>query len=137
MHLKEKHKLSYPAHRFKPSDWLRFILLDPFDRKWAQLGLNDEDLRALQVAIMTAPDKHPLVRGTGGLRKMRFARKDFDRGKSGGLRIGYVFFESYCIVLLVVVYGKNQETELSMADRNAIRQIIELIEDQLGRGGIR
>ena len=92
MHLRETHTLSYPAHDFEPSDWLRFILLDPFDRKWTRLGLNDEDLRALQIMIMAGPDKPALVKGTGGLRKIRFARKDWNRGKSGGFRIGYVFF---------------------------------------------
>ncbi len=47
MHLKETHTLFYPSHQFEPSDWLRFIHIGRFDEKWAKLGLNDEDLRAL------------------------------------------------------------------------------------------
>ena len=92
---------------------------------------------ALQIAIMAGPKKHPVVRGTGGLRKIRFARRDSQQGKSGGYRIGYVFFESYSVVLSVVVYRKNEDTDLNMADRNAIRQIIELIRNELRRGEIR
>lgn len=137
MHLKETHTLSYPAHDFEPSDWLRFILLEPFDRQWKRQGLNDQDLTALQISIMAAPEKAPIVKGTGGLRKLRFRRPDGNQGKSGGFRIGYVFFASFHIVLLVTLYRKDEEPELSMEDRKAIRQMIGLIEDQLRNGGIR
>lgn len=60
---------------------LRFIHLTPFDRKWNDLGLDDEDLRALQVLIADEPDRAPFVRGTGAS-----GRFDLDgeapRGKS-------------------------------------------------------
>lgn len=39
------------AHQIEPSDWLRFILLPPFDRKWRELGLDDKALAALQIGI--------------------------------------------------------------------------------------
>ena len=90
----------------------------------------------MHLMIMAGPDKPPLVKGTGGLRKIRLGRRDGSRGKSGGFRIGYVFFATFSIVLLVTVYGKDEKAELSMADRKAIRRIIELIEDQLRSGRI-
>ena len=55
MHHKERHTLFYPSHQFKPSDWLRFIHGGAFDKKWHGLGLSDEDLGALQIAIMVRP----------------------------------------------------------------------------------
>ena len=137
MHLTQRHKLCYMAHDFEPSDWLRFILLAPFDRKWRELGLDDKALTALQITIMAGPTRSPVVRHTGGLRKIRFAPPGSQQGKSGGFRIGYVFFESYGIVLLVVAYRKNEDKDLNMADCNAIRHIIGLIGDQLERGEIR
>ena len=87
--------------------------------------------------IMAGPDRHPIVKGAGGLRKLRFGRKDSDRGKSSAYRVGYVFFQSYSIVLLVTVYGKGEKSELSMEDRKAITHSIGLIEEQLRLGGIR
>jgi len=137
MHLKETHTLFYPSHQFEPSDWLRFIHIGRFDEKWAKLGLNDEDLRALQIAIMAAPRKPPVVQRAGGLRKIRFARSGSNRSKRDSYRIGYVFFPAYSIVLLVVVYGKNEKDDLSEADCRAISQIIRLIEDELTEGRIR
>ncbi len=43
-----------PQH-FEQSDWLRFVLLPAFDRKWSELGLDDADLMDLQIAIMRGP----------------------------------------------------------------------------------
>lgn len=35
MHYKESLILSYPAASFEPTDWLRFVQLDPFVKKWS------------------------------------------------------------------------------------------------------
>jgi hypothetical protein len=75
------------ARDFEPMDWLRFIHLAPFDRKWSNLGLDDEDLRAFQSAIIAGPDRSPVVPHSGGLRKIRFGRRGA-QGKSAGFRIG-------------------------------------------------
>ena len=60
---------------FGPSDWPKFIELPGFKRAWASLGFRDDDLVALQSAILAGPNRHPVVSGTGGLRKIRFARQ--------------------------------------------------------------
>lgn len=92
------------------------------------------NLRVLQMAIMSAPDRPPVVQKSGGLRKIRFARKDAIQGKSGGFRIGYAYFPKYQIVLLITIYAHNEKSNFSAADRNAIAQIIDLIERQLEHG---
>jgi mRNA-degrading endonuclease RelE of RelBE toxin-antitoxin system len=115
---------------------LRFIHLTPFDRKWDALGLDDDDLRALQILIVDGPDRAPVVRNSGGLRKIRLARRGA-RGKSGGFRIGYAYFPDNQIVLLITVYAKNDQSDLSAADRKAIARIIGLIREQLERGVIK
>jgi hypothetical protein len=52
---------------FDPTDWPQFIELPGFTRAWAALGLHDADLRALQAVILSGPERHPVVPGTGGL----------------------------------------------------------------------
>ena len=54
----------------------------------------------------------PVIRETGGVRKMRFAAMVGDRG-SGGLRVCYVYFKKYGLVLLTTVYAKNEESDLT------------------------
>ena len=46
--------------------------------------LDDEDYRRLQAALIANPDLGDLIRGTGGLRKVRWSAKG--RGKRGGVR---------------------------------------------------
>lgn len=80
---------------------------------------------------MAGPNLHPVVQGTGGLRKIRFAEPGSHRGKRGAYRIGYAYFPDDHTVLLVTVWGKNEKTDLSKADRNAIAAVIEEIKELL------
>ena len=67
-----------------------FIQTDEFSRNWDEFGFTDDDLRRLEFDIMMKPHKYPVMQGTGGLRKARFAFKH--HGKSGGVRVCYVDF---------------------------------------------
>jgi hypothetical protein len=134
MHKKEKGTLIYPSGVFDPSDWLLFIHLHLFDDEWSELKLDDDDLRALQVAIMAGPNRHPVVPHTGGMRKIRFSDEASHRGKSGAYRIGYAFFPAYATVLLITVWGKSDKSDLTMADRKAIASMIREIQEILDSG---
>src|SRR2546427_733072 len=94
---KSRHRatLVYPKHAFRPEDLLRFIELRPFADGWRDLKLNDDALLALQIMIMLNPKGNPVVAGTGGLRKMRFAPARWQTGKSGAARVGYVYLQDY------------------------------------------
>jgi hypothetical protein len=52
---------------------LSLIQLSAFRSNWKRLKLTDDDLRALESAILADPAGAPIMRGTGGLRKIRFA----------------------------------------------------------------
>jgi hypothetical protein len=85
---------------------------------------------------MTNPKGHPVVKGTGGLRKIRFSPTGTPHGKSGSHRACYVYYEEFGIVLLVTAYPKNRKDDLSAADRNTIRRMIEEQYRLLHRGPI-
>ena len=126
--------LHYPQHAPTPDDLLHFIESSVFTRRWEDLGLDDEnDLTALQLLIMSAPAKNPIVKGTGGLRKMRFVPPEAECGKSGGLRVCYVYVEEYGIVYLVYVYTKHEKDDLDAGERNAIRDHIRRQKRELDR----
>jgi hypothetical protein len=101
-----------------------FLELRSFTESWNDLKLTDEDLFALQVQIMVGPKRAPLVAGTGGLRKMRFAPRRWKRGKRGSIRVGYVYFEEYAIVLLVLAYAKSDKGDLTPNEKKTIRALI-------------
>ena len=97
-----------------------FIILPEFDKNWKSMGLSDEDLRRLENLILQDPEAGALMQGTGGLRKLRFAFEN--RGKSGSAR---VLRET---VFLITAYPKNEKENLSKAERNNIRKVIECLE---------
>jgi hypothetical protein len=127
----------YPQHAFKPEELLSFVELKPFEIGWKDLGLNDEDLLALQITIMLDPTGAPVVEGTGGLRKIRFAPSRWKRGKSGAARIGYVYLREYGTVLLVIAYSKSEKDNLAPAEKKVIRHLIQRVEQEFASGIIR
>lgn len=106
-----------------------FIELPVFRSKWDKLGLSDSDLRRLQEEILTDPKVGAVMKGTGGVRKMRFAFEH--RGKSGSIRVIYVDFEVYEKIYLLTAYPKNEKDNLSDEERNELRRLISILEDQL------
>lgn len=104
----------------------KFVILPSFEMKWKNLGLNDDDLARLESELISNPKIGPVMRGTGGVRKMRFAFEG--RGKSGSLRVIYVDFEVYEKLYLVDVFQKSEQENLSDEERNNMKQIVKLIE---------
>jgi hypothetical protein len=116
--------LTFPNHLLEPVEWLNFIELHGFRDDWKRLTLDDEDLFAMQLAIQAFPNGSPVIKGIGGLRKMRFAAKK-KYGVKKAIRVGYVYFPEASTIVLVVAYAKNEKDNLSPADKKAIRAFIE------------
>lgn len=106
-----------------------FIILPEFDKNWNAMGLTDEDLRRLENEILKDPSAGAVMQGTGGLRKLRFALDN--RGKSGSARVCYVDIVLRETIFLITAYPKNEKENLSKAERNNIRTIIEHLEQTL------
>lgn len=68
------------------------------------------------------PDAHPIVPGTGGVRKARWARPG--QGKRGGLRAVYYFEVRADLVYMLDIYAKNEKTDLNAADKRELRKIV-------------
>src|SRR5260370_42586913 len=66
-----------------------------FGAAWRDLKLDTDDLLDLQMEIILRPTAAPVVPGTDGLRKLRFSPESWPVGKSGALRVCYVYFEEF------------------------------------------
>jgi len=126
--------LQYPGGLLDPEELLSFIESSVFRRAWKECGLNDDDLFELQLLLATGPKSGRVVAGTGGLRKARFSPTGSTRGKSGSHRVCYAYYEEFGIILLVTVYPKNRQDDLSSAARKAIRGMLEEQRRLLRRG---
>lgn len=106
-----------------------FIQTTEFSKNWERLGFTDDDLRFLELEILKNPKIGPVIRGTGKLRKMRFAFEN--KGKSGSARVCYVDYTVLETVYLITVYPKSEKENLTKAERNSIKKMIELLEQSV------
>lgn len=106
-----------------------FIIMPEFEKQWAKMGLTDNDLKRLQYELLYDPKIGDVMQGTGGLRKVRFSFEN--RGKSGSARVVYVDFAVYEKIFLITAYPKNEKDNLSQAERNAVKKLIENLENSL------
>lgn len=96
-----------------------------FTKKWHSLGFTDDELSQLQQILLADPKAGAVMTGTGGLRKIRFAFPG--SGKSGSVRVCYIDIEGVLEIHLIDVFAKNEKENLSKAERNAIKIVVEQI----------
>ncbi len=106
-----------------------FIQTLEFTKNWNNLNLTDEDLRRLEQEILIHPKTGKVIKGTGKLRKMRFAFNN--KGKSGSVRVCYVDFLMQETIYLITVYPKSEKENLSKEECNEIKKMIEQLENNL------
>lgn len=111
---------------------LTFVQTGAFASDWARLRLNDGDLQLLESMLLTNPKAGAVVAGTGGLRKVRFAPPSWHTGKSGATRVCYVHFATSATVAFLVIFGKNEQGNLTAGEKATARITIEFLEQHYG-----
>ena len=99
---------------------LTFLYSARFVREWDRHRLNDADLQALEVAIQKSPAGPPVIQGTGGLRKIRFAPPSRHTGKRGSFRVGFAYFQIKAAIFVVAVIAKNEAANFTAKERAEI-----------------
>jgi hypothetical protein len=99
------------------------IIETPIFTRRVKSLLSDEEYRNLQNAIITNPEVGIIIRGGGGLRKMRWATAG--RGKSGGVRTIYYWFQSDEIILMLFMYSKSEQDDLSPDQSKMLKILVE------------
>jgi len=100
-----------------------FIELPLFERHRAAY-LDDDAFRGLQNLLMKDPEAGDLMPGTGGLRKLRFADARRGKGKRGGLRIVYYWWNAGFQFWLFTLYDKDEMADLTQQQRKALKEMI-------------
>jgi mRNA-degrading endonuclease RelE of RelBE toxin-antitoxin system len=75
------------------------------------------------VTDVKRPDTGKVIRGSGGLREMRWGVKG--RGKRGGSRVIYYWAVNQDQLLMLLIYPKNVRDDLSQNQLNVLRRIVE------------
>jgi len=100
-----------------------FVELPAFERHRAAY-LDDAAFRALQLELMRNPAAGAVIEGTGGLRKMRFADPRRGKGKRGGLRVIFYWWNAGNQFWLFTLYDKDEIADLTPQQRKALKVLV-------------
>jgi len=95
-----------------------------FIRKAKKL-LSDEERQELVSYLSTHPISGNILEGTGGIRKLRWARQG--TGKSGGTRVIYLYHNEGMPLYALTIYGKGKKDNLSQAERNELAKLVDVL----------
>jgi hypothetical protein len=93
-----------------------------FSRRLSEV-MDDDEYALLQFSLILNPLQGSVIPGTGGIRKLRWAASG--RGKRGGARVIYFAALSQEQILMLYIYSKNEQGDLSDAQRRVLRAIVE------------
>lgn len=85
--------------------------------------LDDDTYAALQHHLIRHPDAGDLIRGSGGFRKVRWSASG--RGKRGGVRVIYYWWNSESLISMVLIYAKNEQDDLTSDQLKKLKQLID------------
>ena len=85
--------------------------------------MDDDSYRRLQTVLVLRPDVGDVIPGSGGLRKMRWSAKG--HGKRGGVRAIYYWVVEQDRILMLLMYAKNVQEDLTAEQLKVLRRIIE------------
>jgi hypothetical protein len=93
--------------------------------------MNDDERAALVDYIARNPEAGDVIRGTGGLRKVRWAIGN--SGKSGGARIIYYYHNDEIPLFLLAAYKKGAKGSLDDNEKSAFKKAIHALVSQYER----
>lgn len=103
----------------------------PEYKKRVEKLLNDDEKKQIINYLAEHPKAGVLMQGTGGVRKLRWAKEG--GGKSGGVRVIYYYHNEAIPLFLLTLFGKNEKANLSKAECHALNKLTSLLVDTYGR----
>ena len=100
---------------------MEFIETPTFTRLLASL-LTDDEYSRLQKVLMENPEGGDIIKGGGGIRKLRFALPG--RGKSGGVRVIYYWLRDDGQIYMLLIYPKSKKDDLTGRETALLRDFV-------------
>lgn len=85
--------------------------------------LTDEEYNKLQWRIIEFPDAGDVIKGSGGIRKIRQSAKG--KGTRGGARVIYYWAVSHEQIFMLDIYAKNEKADLSLEQIRELKKLVE------------
>jgi len=100
-----------------------FVETPTFTRRVMEL-LDDDSYAELQRHIAHYPEAGKIIRGSGGIRKLRWAGGG--RGKRGGLRVIYYWWVGKDQISMLFLYRKTEQEDLTREQLKLLRRVLEI-----------
>jgi mRNA-degrading endonuclease RelE of RelBE toxin-antitoxin system len=97
----------------------------PVFSKYIYEYLSEDDYAELQNYLFRHPESGDLIPGSGGIRKLRWALPEKNKGKRGGARVIYYFKRSDDEIWLLTIYSKGEMVNLTDYQLKQIAKEIE------------
>lgn len=94
-------------------------------------AMTSDELAAFKDFIARNPRAGDMIRGTGGLRKIRWQSQG--SGKSGGARIIYYFYCDDVPLFLITAYRKSDKGRLTKEERNELQGLGKQLAEYYGK----
>ena len=98
------------------------------DRLLHNRNLLAEDFEEFKKHLAENPKDGDLVPGTAGIRKTRL--KSASKGKSGGFRICYYYYQEYEDLYLIMIYQKNKQENITAAEKKVLKELVLAIKEK-------
>lgn len=93
--------------------------------KKAKKLLAEDERQELISFLADHPASGSVMEGTGGIRKLRWARQGM--GKSGGVRVIYYFHNEGMPLYALTLYGKGEKDNLTKDERNELARLVDML----------
>ena len=107
-------------------EYLEFVETTVFTRECKSL-LTDDEYKEFQTHLLLDPEAGSIIVGTGGCRKVRWARQG--TGKSSGIRAIYYYYNPAGRLYMLLVYPKSEKDSLSAAEKNQIKAVVSVFKE--------
>ena len=87
--------------------------------------VTDAEYAEMQGVLIVQPEAGDLIKGTGGLRKLRWSQSRRGKGKRGGIRVIYYWYAKGTLIYMLLAYSKDEQADLSAEQKRLLARLVE------------
>jgi hypothetical protein len=100
--------------------------------KQANALFTEAELDDLKLLLAVNPEAGDVIKGTGGLRKLRWKARQ--KGKRGGARVIYFYYNETIPVQLLLAYSKTEQEDLTPHQQQVLSALVERLKTEVRHG---
>lgn len=100
----------------------------PLFLRQAESVWDEDERQALVDYLARNPESGDIIPGTGGVRKVRWARAG--SGKRGGARVIYFYYHADAPIYLLLAYAKAKREDMTPDEKKAVANLAAILKEQ-------